>query len=96
MASDKWYLLGCVLGLVICSIVISDIDSGTECTLSRFAEDTELRGGVDTTEEGTIQRELDDLNKWWSHENLVKFKKSKCNGAAPGLGQSQTWTQTGR
>lgn len=45
----------------------------------RFADDTELRGVVDTREEGTIQRDLDKLDDWWSHENLVKFSKSKCN-----------------
>ncbi|TRZ15335.1 hypothetical protein HGM15179_011717 [Zosterops borbonicus] len=79
VSSDKWCLSDSVSGLVIFNIFINDMDSGTECTLSRFAEDRELRGGVDTTEERTIQRDLDKLDKWWSCENLVKFNKSKCN-----------------
>lgn len=45
----------------------------------QVAGDTELRGVVDTTEEGTIQRDPDKLEEWWSCENLMKFNKSKCS-----------------
>jgi len=43
---------GSVLGLVLFSIFVSDMDSGIECTLSNFADNTKLSGAVSTSEGG--------------------------------------------
>ena len=63
-----------VLRLVL---FINDTESGTECTLSKSADNNNLSGTADTIEwRNAIQNDPDKLEKW-SHRNLRRFNKAK-------------------
>jgi len=53
---SKWRLvmtgipLGSVLGPVLCNIFVGNMGSGIDCILSKFSDDTKLRGAVGTLE----------------------------------------------
>ncbi|GAB0180265.1 mitochondrial enolase superfamily member 1 [Grus japonensis] len=69
---------GSVLGRALFKIFVSDMDSGIECTLSKFANNTKLCGVVNALEgRDAIQKHLGRLERW-ARAKCMKFNKVKC------------------
>ena len=72
---------GSVLALVLFNIFVGNMDSGIECTLSKFADHTKLTNVVVMLDgRDVMQRDLDRLESW-AHANFGKAKyKVLCLG----------------
>jgi len=69
---------GSSLGPVLFSRYINDLDAGVKCTISKIADDTQLRGAYDCLEgQYALQRHLGRLD-CWAVINGMKFNQSKC------------------
>ncbi|CAM5124933.1 unnamed protein product [Natator depressus] len=69
---------GSVLGPVLLTVFINDVDHDIERTIIKFVDDTKLGRVASALEDRMkIQNDLDKLEKW-SEVNRMKFNKDKC------------------
>ncbi|GAB0183658.1 mitochondrial enolase superfamily member 1 [Grus japonensis] len=87
---------GSVLGPALFNIFVGNMDSGIECNLSKFADDTKLCGAVNMLEgRDAIQRDLGRLERW-ACANCMKFNKVKCKVQHMGQGNPKHNYRLGR
>ncbi|KAJ7405700.1 rna-directed dna polymerase from mobile element jockey-like [Willisornis vidua] len=91
-AEDK----GSILGPVLFNIFISDLDTGLEGILSKFADDTNLGGAVDSLKgRKTLQIDLDKSDDW-AITNHMKVYKGNGAGATPNSEEFKATSETER
>ncbi|KAJ7425842.1 hypothetical protein WISP_20456 [Willisornis vidua] len=82
---------GSRLGLAVFNILADDMDSETECTLNKLADDIKVCGAVNMLEgRDAIHKDCDRLERL-AHANLMKFNKAK--SMVSHMGQSQAQIQ---
>jgi len=80
---SKWGLVtsgipqGLVLGLALFNIFIGNMDSGIECHLNEFADDTKRSGAVDTPEDWMPSRRTLTSSRSGPCVNLRRFNRVK-------------------
>ncbi|KAJ7425714.1 rna-directed dna polymerase from mobile element jockey-like [Willisornis vidua] len=94
--SDKCCRQGSILGLAPFNIFVSDMDSGIECTISKFANNTKLCAVVDTLDgRDGIKKDLNSLERW-AREYFIKFNKANCKVLHLDQGNSKHKYRLGR
>ncbi|XP_051876029.1 RNA-directed DNA polymerase from mobile element jockey isoform X1 [Pristis pectinata] len=69
---------GSVLGPLLFTLYINDLDDGINGFVAKFADDTKTGGGVGSIEEiGRLQRDLDSLGEW-ARKWQMRFNVGKC------------------
>src|SRR6267154_1638672 len=69
---------GSILGPLLFTIFINDLEAGVRNYMLKFADDSKLWGRVDTEEDRiNVQKDLDTLGDW-ARRNKMPFNVSKC------------------
>ncbi|XP_051873382.1 RNA-directed DNA polymerase from mobile element jockey isoform X2 [Pristis pectinata] len=69
---------GSVLGPLLFTLYINDLDDGINGCVAKFADDTKISGGVGSIEEiERMQRDLDSLGEW-ARKWQMRFNVEKC------------------